>query len=1272
MIYPDSEVVTTTYNSMGLPSTLRSSQVGILVNGNSNGGASYDEAGRLTMMNFPAGGGISHINTYAPWSQQDSNGGMLTGIQVKASNGVDQLNLQYNYDSFGNVAAQTDAGSVTNFSYDAQNRLLNAYDQSYSYDAAGRLTSFEDKTLAPNVTHPHAMQKANALGILSLTGNVLFRDTERGSPQYLTWDEENHLRTVTVNNNPLESYGYDAAGSRVKKSKGTVATYTVNPYYETTGPDLPAAGSSAATLAAAVAEPNTAPSQPKPAGHDQQLFLPLVAQHGLATAEVTQTVVYYRGDTGETCTPSHDAQCVAWVISEAPTTTVAMPDFDLTKLHMHTAPTDNLRLTAAQTMTEGQQLWQRTDALLPGDQIAPPGSWDPNAETAIKAAAMLTLTNPGFQTPDSTNTNALTWRTVRSDPSGYPATAPWWQNWGASAGHTTPSDGSNPHYAYSIGNLAYGWLESGYILGLQAGQQYDLAVDLRGALDAANAQGTWLVRAAFYNSSLQPVGAPSVAVQGGAASVDRFTWQRVNGRVTVPVGATKVKLQLVSQLNGGWLAFDNVAFTLVGASVNLAPSPGFEDPAAGQTLGWSEVRSSAHPGTGFYRSQWSAPGAEQFASKAYLISNLTGGWLESADMPVTPGQSYSFTIYYRGEVDHAQNELGAYGFDQCGFWVRYYNSAGEPLEGEGYSDCNTQRVWRSYSMPTTPPPGAAKARIWLEGYGLAGWVAFDDIEFKASNSNTNLVTNGNFENGASGWTTKWLVTASNAKAYPATGFTRDSTGIGAGRNGSTGYALSNLATGYVESSPIAVTPGHTYEIEAWLRGQLNDLAGQGEWRIRAQFYSATNVDLGYQNGCYGFGENTLTWEQVQCYVIPPQNAATMRVQLWLVQHSGWVAFDDLTVDDLTVPDPTSTAAPRVRQGAGATNSYYFNGQRIAVRQGRALAYLHTDALGSTKLVTDQDGNVIQGATRYYAYGREQTPGHLAGLPTDYTFTGQRQDNTGLIYMNARYYDPEVGQFISPDTEISDPLNLFDYNRYMFVHGNPLKYTDPSGHRLYFAAGAGHDPGNTGYVQMMLSIFAQAGIQTPVDIEAHGSKWLDAMYTVGDDSRYPAGEQTVYTIPPSAEGMLPIYEVSARPTDWRVSAAEGKMNANLKASPLENGEQLNLIGYSTGSVIMAQSALQMANAGTKIDNLILVGTSILNTSELYQALASNQNIRNIIRVDISGDDTTTVNESVLNLISTALSFGDKGDDHPHFKYAFGPNAPQYTKELALQLMQQGVK
>ena len=50
-----------------------------------------------------------------------------------------------------------------------------------------------------------------------------------------------------------------------------------------------------------------------------------------------------------------------------------------------------------------------------------------------------------------------------------------------------------------------------------------------------------------------------------------------------------------------------------------------------------------------------------------------------------------------------------------------------------------------------------------------------------------------------------------------------------------------------------------------------------------------------------------------------------------------------------------------------------------------------------------------------------------------------------MYYNARYYDPEIGQFISPDSIVPDPTHVFDYNRYMYVRGNPLKYTDSSGH-----------------------------------------------------------------------------------------------------------------------------------------------------------------------------------------------------------------------------------
>ena len=103
--------------------------------------------------------------------------------------------------------------------------------------------------------------------------------------------------------------------------------------------------------------------------------------------------------------------------------------------------------------------------------------------------------------------------------------------------------------------------------------------------------------------------------------------------------------------------------------------------------------------------------------------------------------------------------------------------------------------------------------------------------------------------------------------------------------------------------------------------------------------------------------------------------------------------------------------------------------------------LHTDHLGSTVLTTNQ-GNAVVSNERYFAYGRTRYGG--IGV-TDHRFTGQKRDGTGLQYYNARYYDPELGQFLSPDTLVPDPSNLFDYNRYLYTRGNPMRYTDSSDH-----------------------------------------------------------------------------------------------------------------------------------------------------------------------------------------------------------------------------------
>jgi RHS repeat-associated protein len=81
---------------------------------------------------------------------------------------------------------------------------------------------------------------------------------------------------------------------------------------------------------------------------------------------------------------------------------------------------------------------------------------------------------------------------------------------------------------------------------------------------------------------------------------------------------------------------------------------------------------------------------------------------------------------------------------------------------------------------------------------------------------------------------------------------------------------------------------------------------------------------------------------------------------------------------------------------------------------------------------------------YYPYGETR---YAAGtLPTDFGFTGQRNDATiGLYDYHARWYDPALGRFISADTLVPEPVNPQDFNRYAYVRNNPLRYTDPTGH-----------------------------------------------------------------------------------------------------------------------------------------------------------------------------------------------------------------------------------
>jgi RHS repeat-associated protein len=129
-------------------------------------------------------------------------------------------------------------------------------------------------------------------------------------------------------------------------------------------------------------------------------------------------------------------------------------------------------------------------------------------------------------------------------------------------------------------------------------------------------------------------------------------------------------------------------------------------------------------------------------------------------------------------------------------------------------------------------------------------------------------------------------------------------------------------------------------------------------------------------------------------------------------------------------------------GSTVTKYYFFAGQRVAMKVGGELYYLHPDHLGSTVQVT-RSGATFVANQGYSGYGKYRLGG---ALPTDHRYTGQKLDiDTGLMYYGARYYDRQVGTFISPDTLVPDPANIWDYNRFGYGYGNPVKYNDPSGH-----------------------------------------------------------------------------------------------------------------------------------------------------------------------------------------------------------------------------------
>jgi RHS repeat-associated protein len=315
--------------------------------------------------------------------------------------------------------------------------------------------------------------------------------------------------------------------------------------------------------------------------------------------------------------------------------------------------------------------------------------------------------------------------------------------------------------------------------------------------------------------------------------------------------------------------------------------------------------------------------------------------------------------------------------------------------------------------------------IRLINYLSSGWVAFDQISVKNTSSGAAVaVQNAGFEEIGS-WTpsaafssTTWLGRDTQGAAGP----------YNVANTPTYGYAITNNMSGKLTSGEIAVTSDTEYEVGVWLRGALADDQGIGGWILRAVFYKGTEF-ISQTDVVSGNGSTlSMDWKQVHNCVTTPTEATIMKIELVSENASGWVAFDDVS---LTKLQP-------------ATKYYFAGSQRIAMRKNGVMTYLLSDQLGSTSLAVDASGAKIS-EVRYDPWGKMRYSSN-PGLPTEYTYTGQRDytKDFGLMFYNARWYDSSIGRFAQADSVTSGGVQSFD--RYAGMANNPTRYTDPSGHR----------------------------------------------------------------------------------------------------------------------------------------------------------------------------------------------------------------------------------
>ncbi|MFT6779144.1 MAG: RHS repeat-associated protein [Paraglaciecola sp.] len=195
------------------------------------------------------------------------------------------------------------------------------------------------------------------------------------------------------------------------------------------------------------------------------------------------------------------------------------------------------------------------------------------------------------------------------------------------------------------------------------------------------------------------------------------------------------------------------------------------------------------------------------------------------------------------------------------------------------------------------------------------------------------------------------------------------------------------------------------------------------------------------------------------------------------------------------------------------------GMTVARVENNVPTYVHHDNVGSPVSGTNAYGAVLW-RERYTPYGI--TLDNAAANKDQAGYTGHIKDSdTGLVYMQARYYDPVIGRFYS-----NDPVgalqqlaknDIHGFNRYTYANNNPYKYTDPDGKdaSLYPKDKAVADPSDVVKSAPKFKFKLKATIENKMETVEQADKMESTKEAVANTTLAVSSAAVSVLVPPAA-------------------------------------------------------------------------------------------------------------------------------------------------------------